>query len=221
MADVIINSLGGRLEGIYKQSSNNSAHCALLLHPHPLYGGNMHSKIVFMLEKVLQEHNFSTLRFNFASVGKPEDTTLDGKEEIVDASTCFDWLKDKEPNALSYWVCGFSFGAYIALEIMMRRIEINRFVAIGLPANMFDVNFIYPCPTPGLFIHADKDTICPLKDAEKIIKKAARSKEKNIDFNIIKNADHFFTNKQEQLYKALNTYVKKQLEKGITQNISI
>ena len=222
MADVIINSLSGRLEGIYKQSKLLKAHCALLLHPHPLHGGNMHNKIVFLMEKVLVENGFSTLRFNFAGVGKSEGEPFsEGREEIIDASTCFDWLKEKEPDASSFWVAGFSFGAYIALQIMMRRIEINRFISIGTPANMFDLGFLYPCPTDGLFVHGEKDTIAPYKDADKIIKKSARTKERRIDVSVIKNADHFFTSHMDSLEKTLNNYVVKELKRGIVQKISI
>jgi alpha/beta superfamily hydrolase len=208
-----INSTAGRLEAIYKKSEVPGSPCALLLHPHPLYDGNMHNKVVFLMEKVFLENGFSTLRFNFRGVGDSEGSYDEGKGEIIDASTCCDWLQGKNPDHSGFWVAGFSFGAYIAIQIMMRRIEVTKFVSIGLPANMFDVSFIYPCPTDGLFVHAEKDNIAPIKEADKIIKKAIRTKDTTIDYKIIKSADHFFTNHQKELYDVLNNYVKKELEK--------
>ncbi|MDR0485085.1 MAG: alpha/beta hydrolase [Alphaproteobacteria bacterium] len=210
---VNVNSASGRLEGIYKKSEQPNAPCVLLLHPHPLYGGNMHNKVVYLMEKAFLANGFSTLRFNFRGVGNSEGAYGDGVEEIIDASTCCDWIQENEPTSTSFWVAGFSFGAYIAIQIMMRRIEVNRFVAIGSPANMFDMSFIYPCPTNGLFVHADKDTVAPIKEAEKIIKKAIRTKDKEIEYKIIKNADHFYNNHQEELYKVLDNYIKEELKK--------
>jgi alpha/beta superfamily hydrolase len=210
---VNVNSASGRLEGIYKKSEQQNAPCALLLHPHPLYGGNMHNKVVFLMEKAFLNNGFSTLRFNFRGVGNSDGVYGAGVEEIIDASTCCDWIQENEPTNKSFWVAGFSFGAYITIQIMMRRIEVNRFVAIGSPANMFDMSFIYPCPTNGLFVHADKDTVAPIKEAEKIIKKAIRTKDKDIEYKVIKNADHFFNQHQDELYKILDDYIKSELKK--------
>lgn len=210
---VNVNSASGKLEGIYKKSEQPNAPCVLLLHPHPLYGGNMHNKVVFLMEKAFLNNGFSTLRFNFRGVGNSDGVYGAGVEEIIDASTCCDWIQENEPTNSSFWVAGFSFGAYIAIQIMMRRIEVNRFVAIGSPANMFDMSFIYPCPTNGIFIHADKDTVAPIKEAEKIIKKAIRTKDKEIDYKVIKNADHFFNQHQDELYTVLDNYIKQEMKK--------
>ena len=208
-----INSTAGRLEAIYKPSENANSPCVLILHPHPLYDGNMHNKVVYMMDQVFYENGFSTLRFNFRGVGDSEGEYDEGKGEIIDASTCCDWLQGKNPDNTGFWVAGFSFGAYIALQIMMRRIEITKFVSVGLPANMFDVSFVHPCPTDGLFIHGEKDTIAPLKEADKIIKKAARTKNTKIEHKFIKSADHFFTNHQKEFQTALGNYIKQELKK--------
>ena len=213
MVQVNINSVAGRLEGIYKKSENANAPCVLLFHPHPLYDGNMHSKIIFLMEKIFYENGFNTLKFNFRGVGNSEGVYGEGKEEIVDASICYDWLQDNNLYSKIFWVAGFSFGAYIAIQIMMRRVEISRFIALGTPANMFDISFIYPCPINGLFVHAEKDTIAPLKDAEKIIKKAIRTKDKVIEYELIKNADHFFSQHMNELEKIVSNYVKKDIKK--------
>ncbi len=210
---VNVNSVSGRLEGIYKKSEQKNAPSVLLLHPHPLYGGNMHNKVLFLMEKAFINYGFSTLRFNFRGVGNSDGTYGAGIEEIIDASTCCDWMQEANPTASSFWVAGFSFGAYIAIQIMMRRTEISRFVAIGSPANMFDMSFIYPCPTNGIFIHAEKDIIAPIKEAEKIIKRAVRTKDKEIEYKIIKSADHFFTQYSDELFSVISLYIKNELLK--------
>ncbi len=210
MTRVNINSVSGTLEGIFKASEYNNAPCVLLLHPHPLYGGNMHSKVISTLEKAFYKNGFSTLKFNFRGVGESEGEYGDAVEEIIDASTCCDWLQKKEGiNPQHFWVAGFSFGAYIAIQIMMRRIEVSRFMAVGLPVKMFDVSFIYPCPVNGLFVHAEKDMIAPLKHTEPIIKKTMRTEGKSIEYEIIKNADHFFNNHMEDFYKCADSYIQK------------
>ena len=221
MTRVNISSIAGRLEGIYKKSEVENAPCALLLHPHPLYGGNMYSKVVATMEKAFQNNGFSTLKFNFRGVCNSDGVYGEGRDEIIDASTACDWLQEKDPNASSFWVAGFSFGAYIAIQIMMRRIEVNRFISIGTPANMFDLSFIYPCPTNGLFIHSEKDIVTPFKEADKIIKKAVRTKDKEILLKTFKNTDHFFTNHEDDLLKVIDQYSKDEIAKGGKNKISV
>lgn len=211
MAQVTINSFSGKLEGIFKKSSIPNSPCVIIMHPHPLYGGNMHNKIVFLMEKIFLKHNFSTLRFNFRGVDGSDGEYGEGREEIIDASTCCDWMQEQDLEPSSFWIAGFSFGAYIAVQIMMRRIEIDNFVAVGIPANLFDISFIYPCPTNGIFIHGEKDTIAPFKEADKIIKKAMRTKGKTLECKLIKNAEHFFEGYEDEFTKVLDKYIKDQL----------
>ena len=162
-------------------------------------------------------YHLSMTRFVYgSSIDHPIENPEWERSEHMD-----DWLQEKEPNASSFWVAGFSFGAYIAIQIMMRRIEVNRFIAIGTPANMFDLSFIYPCPTNGLFIHSEKDIVAPFKEADKIIKKAIRTKDKEILLKTFKNTDHFFTNHEEDVLKVVDQYIKDELAKGVKNNISL
>ncbi|MFL1781301.1 Alpha/beta hydrolase family protein [Candidatus Hepatincolaceae symbiont of Richtersius coronifer] len=212
---ISISSGSGRLEGIYKSATTQeNSPCVLLLHPHPFYGGNMHSKVLFVMEKAFLDNNFSTLKFNFSGVGgsEGEQTLTNGAVEINDASAALDWLQNKNEKPRALWVAGFSFGAYIALQTMARRREIDRFIGVGLPANMFDMSFLYPCTTNGLFVHGEKDDIAPLNLADKVIKKAMRTVGSDIKYHIINNADHYFNKHSEELYQILYEYIKKELE---------
>ncbi|XWO13798.1 alpha/beta hydrolase [Candidatus Hepatincola sp. Pdp] len=211
MSQINISSTPGKLEGIYKKSENPAAPSALLLHPHPLYGGNMHNKVVFLMEKAFLQNGFSTLRFNFRGVENSEGTFDEGHGEIIDASTCCDWLKENQEEDSKLWVAGFSFGSQIALQIMMRRIEVDRFMVLGYYDPQLEMlPFIYPCPTNGLFIHGRKDEIAPIKEAEKVIKKAIRTKDKHVEYQIIENADHFFTSHSDELYNIMFNYIAKE-----------
>lgn len=196
MPNILIDSSGGnKLESIYKPSSDETAPLVILLHPHPMYGGDMNNKVLVYMEKIFLQQGFTTLRFNFRGCGKSDGNYEGGSGELIDASTCLDWLQARHPAAKKVYVVGFSFGAYIALQLMVRRTEINYFIAVSTPTNMFDISFVHPCPINGLFVHAEKDELCPLKDADKMIKKITKVKNRTIDFKLVKDADHFFTNK--------------------------
>ncbi|MGV3278485.1 alpha/beta hydrolase [Rickettsiales bacterium LUAb2] len=220
--NILIDSSGEKISAIYKPAANEEAPIALLLHPYPKHGGNMHSKVLVYMEQVLLKHGFTTLRFNFRSCDKLDsksDSNYDnGISEIVDASVCLDWLQGRHPRNRKIVIAGFSFGAYIALQLMVRRTEINYFIAVSTPTNMFDISFVHPCPSDGIFIHPEKDELCPLKDADKIIKKIIKTKSHDVQFEVIKAADHFYVNHLAELQNVIDNYLTQQANKITTEN---
>src|SRR3546814_8691163 len=154
--DVIFNGPEGRLEGRYHHSKRPNAPSALMLHPHPQYGGTMNNKVVYTLFHAFVRQGFSVLRFNFRGVGRSQGVFDRGEGELSDAASALDWLQTYNDNAASCWIAGFSFGAWIGMQLRMRRPEIHGFVSAAPPANLHDFSFLAPCPSSGLIVQGDK-----------------------------------------------------------------
>ena len=157
MPDVMFTGPEGRLEGRYHQSKEEHAPIALILHPHPQYGGTMNHKVVFSLFHVFVNRGFSVLRFNTRGVGRSQGRFDNGMGELSDAAAALDWLQGMNADAKSCWIAGYSFGAWIGMQLLMRRPEIDCFVSVSPPANSYDFAFLAPCPSSGLIVGAEKD----------------------------------------------------------------
>jgi alpha/beta superfamily hydrolase len=212
MPEVIFNGPEGRLEGRYYPSKKTNAPLALLLHPHPQHGGTMKNKVVYSLYQVFTKHGFSTLRFNFRGVGRSQGKFDNGQGELSDAASALDWMQAQNPNTSSCWIAGFSFGAWVAMQLMMRRPEIEGFISISPPASLYDFSFLAPCPASGIIIHGDKDEIIPEHSVEKLAQKLQKQKNITIDYRTIENSDHFFSNHLD----ILNSHIEQYLEDSFT-----
>ena len=208
MADIIFNGPDGRLEGRYHQNENKAAPVALILHPHPKHGGTMNNKVVYNLYHTFARNGFSVLRFNFRGVGRSQGKFDNGIGELSDAATALDWLQINNQDASTFWIAGFSFGSWIALQLLMRRPELEGFVAACPPANMYDFNFLSPCPTSGLLIQGDQDSIVPVEDVTKLHNKLAAQKSIKVDYKIIPGADHFYRNHMEPFTQTVDEYIQ-------------
>ena len=134
MPEVTINGPEGRIEGRYLHAKTPNAPIALFLHPHPLHGGTMNNKVVYSLYHAFSERGFSCLRFNFRGVGRSQGVFSRGEGEMSDAASALDWLQTKNQDAPQCWIAGFSFGAWIGMQLLMRRPEIRGFISIAPPA---------------------------------------------------------------------------------------
>tara|TARA_Y100001970_G_scaffold283401_2_gene398486 strand:+ start:107855 stop:108511 length:657 start_codon:yes stop_codon:yes gene_type:complete len=207
MPEVMINGPEGRLEGRYHHSKEENAPIALILHPHPQHGGNMNNKIVYTMFQTFRQLGFCVLRINFRGVGRSQGSFDEGLGELSDAASVLDWMQTHNPNARSCWIAGFSFGAWIGMQVLMRRPEIQGFISISPPANKYDFAFLAPCPSSGLIIQGDKDDIVPEHDTAGLVKKLQQQKHITIDYQIIKSADHFFEGHLETIAKSVGIYV--------------
>ena len=117
--EIFFNGPSGKLEGKYFESSSPDKPSALLLHPHPLQGGTMNNDIIHRVFNTLADLDISSLRFNFRSVGKSEGVFDHGKGEVIDSATALDLFATRNGTANSIIVIGYSFGAYIALQLVM------------------------------------------------------------------------------------------------------
>ena len=169
--EIFIPGPAGRLEAKYYKSKKNTSPIALVLQPHPQYGGTMNNKVVVDTFHTFMDNDFSVCRVNFRGVGKSDGEFDNGQGELADAAAALDWLERENFDNSQCWVSGFSFGSLIAMQLLMRRPEINRFIAISPQPNVYDFSFLSPCPTSGLMIYGKKDELVPLEyitDLDKI-----------------------------------------------------
>jgi alpha/beta superfamily hydrolase len=215
MPEVIINGPEGRIEGRYRHSREPNAPIALLLHALPSHGGTMNGKIVYALFRAFTKRGFSTLRFNFRGVGRSQGSFSRGEGELADAASALDWLQTYNQNAAGCWIGGFSFGAWIGMQLLMRRPEIDSFISVSPPASMYDFSFLAPCPSSGLIVHGEGDEIVPPESVQKLVNKLSHQRDIKIDYNLLKGANHFFTDRMEELEQVISDYLDANLERTL------
>ncbi len=211
MSEVIIAGPEGRLEGRYHQQESQHAPVVLVLHPHPLFGGTMNNKVVYRLYQSFVDLGFTALRFNFRGVGKSQGKYGDGIGELCDAATALDWLQRANPDAKTCFIAGFSFGAWISLQLLMRRPEIEGFVAVSPPANLYDFTFLSPCPASGLVTMGDKDDVVQEEAVAKLMARLTTQPGAKTSYHVVPGADHYYRNDLDTLTGVVQQYVKTQL----------
>ncbi len=207
MPEVIISGPEGRLDGRYQHSRIPNAPVALILHPHPEHGGTMNNKVVYQLFHAFVRRGFSALRFNFRGVGRSQGQFDRGEGELSDAAAALDWMQAHNANATGCWIGGFSFGAWVAMQVLMRRPEIDGFIAIAPPANAFDFSFLAPCPASGQIIHGSADDVVPRESVDKLVNKLSNQKDISIDYRIIEGANHYFSDHTPALISHVDNYL--------------
>ena len=207
MPEVIISGPEGRIEGRYQHSKTKNSPIALFLHPHPLHGGTMNNKVVYTLFHAYARRGFSCLRFNFRGVGRSQGTFSRGEGELSDAAAALDWLQGNNADAAQCWVGGFSFGAWIGMQLLMRRPEITGFISVAPPANMYDFSFLAPCPSSGLILHGDKDELVPTESVDKLIEKLRTQRGITIDHRTLSGANHFFHGHIDGVEREVDDYL--------------
>ena len=192
MPEVIFNGPEGRLEGRYHPSKLDNAPVAVVLHNSPEVGGSMNNKVTYALYHTFQRRGFSVLRFNFRGVGRSQGRYDAGAGELSDAASALDWLQTYNPNARECWVGGYAFGAWIGMQLLMRRPEINGFISVAPPANKYDFTFLAPCPASGQIVHGSRDSETPPEPVAKLANKLNQQKSISVDHAVIEGADHAF-----------------------------
>lgn len=212
MPEVIFQGSDGRLEGRYVHGQGPTPPLAIILHPHPQYGGTMNNRVVYAMFHMFVRRGFSVLRFNFRGVGRSQGVFDHGQGELRDAATALDWMQSHNPNSNIAWVGGFSFGAWIAMQLLMRRPEIHGFLCAGLPANTYDFTFLAPCPSSGLIVHGEQDAVTPTESVIKLVNKLSQQRGITIDYAPIDHSDHFFNNHLEIFETICEDYLDKRLK---------
>jgi len=207
MPEVIINGPEGRLEARYMPAADPTAPLALILHPEPNRGGNMNNRVSLAMYKNFQDRGFHVMRFNFRGVGRSKGVYNNGEGELSDAATALDWIEAQCPNARSCWIAGFSFGAWIGMQLMMRRPEVKGFVAVTPPAADKDFTFLAPCPSSGVILHGEADTVVPPEAVSRLVERIQTQRGVKIDLRFIDDANHFFTSHLDNLMEEMGNYL--------------
>ena len=135
---------------------------------------------------------------------------------MSDAAAALDWLQPYNPNAQFCWIAGFSFGAWIAMQLLMRRPEIESFIAVSPPANIYDFTFLAPCPSSGLILQGDHDTVVPVDSVQRLVTKLSHQRDIKIDFRKIPGADHYFADRLELIAGHVDGYLDEHARPGRT-----
>ncbi len=215
MPEVIFPGPEGRLEGRYHPNKGRDAPIALILHPHPQFGGTMNNKVVYNLHYLFHGLGFSVLRFNFRGVGRSQGEYDQGVGELSDAAAALDYLQAMNQNARHCWIAGFSFGAWIGMQLLMRRPDITGFVSVSPPANMYDFSFLAPCPASGLIVSGGSDRIAPPRDTHTLVAKLQEQRGITITHRELDEAGHFFEEPHmEPMLESVREYVGRRLTEG-------
>jgi hypothetical protein len=192
---VLIPAPHGQLEAIYQPREEAAERVALVLHPHPLYGGTMHNKVVVHTARALETTGFVTLRFNFRGVGGSSGAHGGERGAVDDARAALDYLLARQPHAREVLVAGFSFGAAVAIRFGCGDSRVHRLIAIATPARGLDGALLAGCAKPVAFIHGERDDVAPLADLAALVGRD--------QVHVIAGADHFFGEHLEELQSAV------------------
>ena len=211
VSEIFIPGPIGRIQAKYIQSQKKNPPIALVLQPHPQYGGTMNNKIVYEIFNTYIKNGFSVIRINFRGVGKSDGIFDNGQGELSDAAAALDWIEKNNEDYSQCWVSGFSFGSLISMQLIMRRPEVNKFVIVSPQPNIYDFSFLAPCPSSGLIIQGDKDTIASSDSTKILSEKLQKQKKVDIVFKSIKGADHFYENYKKEFSSIVNSYIENKL----------
>jgi len=209
---VFIDGPAGRLEGLLNAGVPDATHAALICHPHPLYGGTMHTKVVFHAMKALNGFGFPVLRFNFRGVGLSEGEHAEGRGEVDDVRAALQWLERE--YRLPVITAGFSFGASTGLRAACPDERVSALISLGTPVRMeersYSYSFLGTCSKPKLFLSGARDPFGPRSELEQVVAAAADPKQ----LVIIEDADHFFEGRLSEMRNVIESWVGKQVLNG-------
>ena len=204
---LFLDGSAGRLEALLNSGAADAAHAALVCHPHPMFGGTMHNKVVFHAMKALNSFGFPVLRFNFRGTGLSHGEHDHGTGETDDVSTALDWL-DHEFH-LPLILAGFSFGAAIGLRAASSDERVEAMIGLGVPLNpvderSYDFSFLQSCHKPKLFVSGSRDQFATRANLEALVSSVPEPKK----LAIIESADHFFEGRLREMRNAIETWIK-------------
>jgi alpha/beta superfamily hydrolase len=175
---------------------------ALVCHPHPLYGGTMHNKVVYQAAKSLDALGLPVLRFNFRGAGKSAGKHDRGDGERDDVRAALDFLAEEFPGA-PLVLAGFSFGCCVGLRVGCGDVRVKKLIGLGTPVNSADFSFLRECAKPKLFVHGENDKFGDVKKLEALIGSLPGAKR----LVVVPDADHFFVSKLDQLDRAITEWM--------------
>ncbi len=190
----------GRLESLLDEPANGLPLRAAVVfgHPHPQFGGTMHTKVVYQAAKALSRIGCAVLRFNFRGAGASAGEFSDGPGEMDDFRAALEFMAGRYPG-FRLWAGGFSFGAWIALTVGAEDPRVSTLVGIAPPLDRYDFDAVAASSKPKFFVQGERDEICPLSRMREFYARAAEPKE----LIVIDAADHLFDGKVSEVADAL------------------
>ena len=194
----------GRLESILwtPTRADSPSLAALVCHPHPLFGGTMHNKVVYNAAKSMDALGIPVLRFNFRGTGLSTGTHDKGVGEQGDVESALDFLADRFPR-VPLIVAGFSFGSYVGLRVGCRDRRALELIGLGIPVNSTDFAFLRDCPKPKLFVQGSEDQFGARDKVEQLVGRLTGEKE----LVVVENADHFFAGHLDEFNAAMRSWL--------------
>ena len=209
---LFLNGPAGRLEALLNAGAENATHAAVVCHPHPLFGGTLHNKVVFHTMKALNGFGFPVLRFNFRGTGLSEGEHDSGLGEVEDVRTALDWLDHEFHLPLIF--AGFSFGAAVGLRASCADPRVEALIGVGVPVvsvaadteepRVYTYDFLHDCVKAKLFVSGARDQFGPRSKLEALAASVPEPKK----LVIIEGADHFFEGRLRELREAVENWVK-------------
>lgn len=128
----------------------------MVCHPHPLHGGTLHTHAVHRIARAARSRGCSTLRFNFRGVGRSQGRHDGGRGERDDVRAALGWAGERAPG-LPQLLAGFSFGAWMAVEVGSLEPQVKGVLAVGLPVGFLELEGARACPRPLAAIQGERD----------------------------------------------------------------
>jgi alpha/beta superfamily hydrolase len=209
---LFLDGPAGRLEALLNGGAQDATHAAVVCHPHPLFGGTLHNKVVFHTMKALNSFGFPVLRFNFRGAGLSHGEHDHGNGEVEDVRTALGWLN--EEFHLPIVLAGFSFGAAVGLRAALSDERVKALIGVGVPAipvaadaeapRVYTFDFLRDCAKPKLFVSGARDQFGPRAKLEELFASVAPPKK----LVVIEGADHFFEGRLRELRDAIEVWVR-------------
>ncbi len=211
--DIILSGANGRIQASYYKNPNPKAPIAVVFHDIPSNGGNMNEKVNYTLFYSFLQKGFSVIRFNFRGIGGTQGIFEAGEAELTDASTVVDWIQEQNEEASEFWLAGVGFGSWIAMQLLMRRIEVSGYIAVSPSPKKYDFGFFNPAPCEGLIVGAGNDASIPedaLKGLTNFINKQNFAQ---TTYKSIPAAGKNYEDKLKDLFNIVCAYLDKHVKK--------
>ena len=193
----------GRLEAILWKPVAHASMAAVVCHPHPLFGGTMHNKVVYQAAKSLDAFGLPVLRFNFRGAGTSGGAHDRGQGEQGDVKTALDFLAGEFPG-VPLLVAGFSFGCWVGTRVGCRDERVQALIALGTPVNSTDFSYLRQCQKPKLFVHGSNDQFGEIGKVETLVESLPGENR----LVVVNGAEHFFAGKLDQLDAAIRHWLQ-------------
>ena len=201
--DITLSGSNGRIQANYYKNANPKAPIAVIFHDLPKNGGNMNEKVNYTLFYAFLQMGFSVIRFNFRGCGNTVGVFEGGEGELIDASTVVDWIQEQNEEASSFWLAGVGFGAWVSMQLLMRRMEVTNYIAVSPQPKGYDFTFF----------SAQNDAVISEDNLKSLANSVNKQHFGQIEYISVPQAPHNYEGKLKELFTTVTSYIKKNLNK--------